>query len=99
MCGRYTLATPDLGGLRGRFPLHESLEVRRRFNVAPGDDVLAVIRRGEDGAEAEGAYLRWGLVPFWARIRARSPPRRSTPAPRRSPSGRPIATPSSAAAA
>ena len=37
-----------------------------RFNVAPGDDVLAVIRRGEDGAEAEGTYLRWGLVPFWA---------------------------------
>ncbi len=66
MCGRYTLATPDLGGLRGRFALRESLEVRRRFNVAPGDDVLAVIRRGEDGAEPEGALLRWGLVPFWA---------------------------------
>ena len=66
MCGRYTLATPDLGGLRGRFGLRESLEVRQRFNVAPGDDVLAVIRRGEDGAEPEGAFLRWGLVPFWA---------------------------------
>ena len=66
MCGRYTLATPDLGQLRARFALRESLEVRPRFNVAPGDDVLAVIRRGEDGAEAEGAYLRWGLVPFWA---------------------------------
>jgi len=66
MCGRYTLATPDLGGLRGRFPLRETLEVRRRFNIAPGDDVLAVIRRGEDGAEPEGALLRWGLVPHWA---------------------------------
>jgi putative SOS response-associated peptidase YedK len=66
MCGRYTLATPDLGRLRGRFALPESLEVRRRFNVAPGDDVLAVIRRGEDGAAPEGTYLRWGLVPFWA---------------------------------
>ena len=66
MCGRYTLATPDLGQLRARFALRESLAVRPRFNVAPGDDVLAVIRRGEDGAEAEGAYLRWGLVPFWA---------------------------------
>jgi putative SOS response-associated peptidase YedK len=65
MCGRYTLATPDLGGLRGRFPLAETLELRRRFNVAPGDDVLAVIRRGEDGAAA-ATYLRWGLVPFWA---------------------------------
>ena len=69
MCGRYTLATPDLGRLRERFPLRETLEVRPRFNVAPGDDVLAVIRRrGEDGAaaDAEGAFLRWGLVPFWA---------------------------------
>jgi putative SOS response-associated peptidase YedK len=66
MCGRYTLATPDLGQLRDRFGLRETLELRRRFNVAPGDDVLAVIRRGEDGAQPEGAYLRWGLVPFWA---------------------------------
>jgi putative SOS response-associated peptidase YedK len=67
MCGRYTLATPDLGQLRARFALRESLEVRRRFNVAPGDDVLAVaaVRRGED-AGPEGTYLRWGLVPFWA---------------------------------
>ena len=65
MCGRYTLATPDLGGLRGRFPLAETLEVRPRFNVAPGDDVLAVVRRGEDGAAA-ATYLRGGLVPFWA---------------------------------
>ena len=66
MCGRYTLATADLGQLRTRFALRESLEVRRRFNVAPGDDVLAVIRRDEEGAETEGTLLRWGLVPFWA---------------------------------
>ena len=65
MCGRYTLATPDLGALRTRFGLRESLAVRRRFNVAPGDDVLAVVQRGEE-ATPEGALLRWGLVPFWA---------------------------------
>lgn len=66
MCGRYTLATPDPGQLRTRFALRESLEVRPRFNVAPGDDVLAVILRDEDGVAPEGTYLRWGLVPFWA---------------------------------
>jgi putative SOS response-associated peptidase YedK len=66
MCGRYTLASPDLGGLQRRLGLRETLEVRPRFNVAPGDDVLAVIQRDEDGAEAEGTFLRWGLVPFWA---------------------------------
>ncbi len=65
MCGRYTLATPDLGQLRARFPIGETLAVRRRYNVAPGDDVLAVIRDGEQ-RDPEGALLRWGLVPFWA---------------------------------
>lgn len=66
MCGRYTLATPDPGALRTRFALRESLQVRRRFNVAPGDDVLAVAASAEDGAAPQGTYLRWGLVPFWA---------------------------------
>ena len=65
MCGRYTLAGPNPAQLRARYPIGERLEVRRRYNVAPGDDVLAVVRRGQD-AEPEGALLRWGLVPFWA---------------------------------
>jgi putative SOS response-associated peptidase YedK len=65
MCGRYTLAGPNPAQLRARYPIGEQLEVRRRYNVAPGDDVLAVVRRGEDAAP-EGALLRWGLVPFWA---------------------------------
>ena len=64
MCGRYTLATPDPSQLRVRWPVGERLEVRRRYNVAPGDDVLAVLRP-RDG-EPRGALLRWGLVPFWA---------------------------------
>ena len=42
MCGRYTLAAPDPAAIRDRFPIGESIEVRQRFNVAPGDDVLAV---------------------------------------------------------
>ena len=64
MCGRYTLATPDPSQLRARWPIGERLEVRRRYNVAPGDDVLAVVRPRE--GEPEGALLRWGLVPYWA---------------------------------
>jgi putative SOS response-associated peptidase YedK len=63
MCGRYTLASTMPGELRRRFPLGESVEIRRRFNVAPGDDVLAVVMR-EGGPT--GALLRWGLVPPWA---------------------------------
>jgi putative SOS response-associated peptidase YedK len=65
MCGRYSLATPAQNDLRGRFGLSESLEVRQRFNVAPGDDVVAVTTSKE--GEPRGELLRWGLVPFWAR--------------------------------
>lgn len=64
MCGRYTLATPDPAQLRARFPIGESVEVRRRFNVAPTDEVLAV-NTDRDGHPC-GALLRWGLVPSWA---------------------------------
>jgi putative SOS response-associated peptidase YedK len=63
MCGRFTLATPDPSQIRARFPIGERLEVRRRYNVAPGDDVLAVVQRA---AQPEGVLLRWGLVPHWA---------------------------------
>jgi putative SOS response-associated peptidase YedK len=65
VCGRYTLAGPDPSVLRGRFPLGESVQIERRYNVAPGDDVVGVIRRREH--EPEGTLLRWGLVPHWAK--------------------------------
>jgi putative SOS response-associated peptidase YedK len=63
MCGRFTLAQTDPSQLRARFPVGERLEIRRRFNVAPGDDVLAVVRREESHPQA--TLLRWGLVPYW----------------------------------
>jgi putative SOS response-associated peptidase YedK len=64
MCGRYTLAQSNPAEVRARFGLAESVEVRRRYNVAPGDEVLAVTtdREGQPRADA----LRWGLVPSWA---------------------------------
>jgi putative SOS response-associated peptidase YedK len=65
VCGRYTLAAPNPAEVRGRFPIGESIEVRRRFNVAPGDQVLAVTT-DRDG-NPRGELLRWGLVPSWAK--------------------------------
>jgi putative SOS response-associated peptidase YedK len=65
VCGRYSLATPAGNDLRARFGLGEALEVRQRFNVAPGDDIVAVTTT-KDG-EPRGDLLRWGLVPFWAK--------------------------------
>jgi putative SOS response-associated peptidase YedK len=65
MCGRYSLAMPDPGSLRTRFPIGESVEVRTRYNVAPGDEVLAVTTDRE--GQPRGELLRWGLVPSWAK--------------------------------
>jgi putative SOS response-associated peptidase YedK len=64
MCGRYTLATPNPADVRARFPIGEAVDVRRRFNVAPGDDVLAVTTDREGAPRGE--LLRWGLLPSWA---------------------------------
>lgn len=65
MCGRYTLTTPDPAAIRDRFPVGEAVEVHQRFNVAPGDDVLAVTT--DRVGEPRGELLRWGLVPSWSK--------------------------------
>jgi putative SOS response-associated peptidase YedK len=67
MCGRYTLATPNPGDVRARFPIGEAIEVRQRYNVAPGDEVIAVTTDREGAPR--GDLLRWGLVPSWAKSR------------------------------
>jgi putative SOS response-associated peptidase YedK len=64
VCGRYTLATPSPADIRARFPVGESVEIKQRFNVAPGDEVLAVTTSRE--GEPRGELLKWGLVPSWA---------------------------------
>ena len=65
MCGRFTLAGVNPAELRARFPIGESVEIRERFNVAPGDDILTVTTTKE--GEPRGELLRWGLVPYWAK--------------------------------
>ncbi|MGW5330313.1 SOS response-associated peptidase [Streptomyces sp. NPDC004014] len=75
MCGRYvsTRRPQDLAQLFhvGEWPVTEVLAPS--WNVAPTDDVWAVLERtprGDDGATApsrELRPLRWGLVPSWAK--------------------------------
>jgi putative SOS response-associated peptidase YedK len=65
VCGRYSLAGPNPARLRERFQLGEDVPVRRRYNVAPGDDILAVTTSREGARRPD--ILRWGLVPFWAK--------------------------------
>lgn len=64
MCGRYSLATPGPGTVRERFALAPDTVVERRFNIAPGQHVLAVTTDREGTPRAD--TLRWGLVPYWA---------------------------------
>jgi putative SOS response-associated peptidase YedK len=64
VCGRYTLASPNPAQVRARFPVGEAVEIRRRYNVAPGDQVLAVTTDREGAPRGE--LLKWGLVPSWA---------------------------------
>lgn len=63
MCGRYTLTTPT-GVLAEEFDLTGPLpEVPPRYNVAPAQEVAAVLTNG-GGRHLE--MLRWGLIPPWA---------------------------------
>jgi putative SOS response-associated peptidase YedK len=64
VCGRYSLATPNPAEVRTRFPIGEAVEIRRRYNIAPGDHVVAVTTDRE--GQPRGELLRWGLVPSWA---------------------------------
>ena len=64
MCARFTLATNDRT-IQLRFhAILEGLALTERYNTAPTQNVLAIIER--DGAHRAG-FLRWGLVPSWAK--------------------------------
>jgi putative SOS response-associated peptidase YedK len=63
MCGRFTLtSTPE--ALAERFGLGAPPSAAPRFNIAPGQEVLAVRARSDGKRCAEP--LRWGLVPPWS---------------------------------
>lgn len=63
MCGRFTLATSG-AQLAEQFQLAEAPQLAPRYNIAP-TQAVAVVRAG--GAGRELAWLRWGLVPVWAK--------------------------------
>jgi len=68
MCGRYTnTAGPEELNDRFRVPIAGEVGTRR-FNVAPTEEVLAIVApkgdRSEIGQQAQ--LLRWGLIPSWA---------------------------------
>ena len=64
MCGRFTLtSTPEQ--LAERFGLDGPPQTAPRYNIAPGQEVLA-IRVASGTSKRVAVYPRWGLVPSWA---------------------------------
>lgn len=63
MCGRYTLRV-SASEVARQFLLFDLPPLPPRFNIAPSQPVAAV--RMADGRR-ELAWLRWGLVPSWAK--------------------------------
>jgi putative SOS response-associated peptidase YedK len=64
MCGRFTLSA-NAQRLREFFPLFEIPETVPRFNIAPTQAALAVTQA--ENAKPRAAWLRWGLIPSWAK--------------------------------
>jgi putative SOS response-associated peptidase YedK len=64
VCGRYTLASSGQLELGSRFGLRESLIAEPRFNICPGEAILAIVE-GSEGPAA--TRMSWGLVPHWAK--------------------------------
>ena len=63
MCGRYSLVT-DISELQERFDFDGSELIHvPRYNIAPSQMALAVT----NGSERRGSYMRWGLIPSWAK--------------------------------
>ncbi len=65
MCGRFTLFAPA-DEIARRFQVANRFpdSYYPRYNIAPTQPVLAVI---SDGKQNRIGYLRWGLIPPWAK--------------------------------
>jgi len=64
MCGRFSLQRPiEEMKERFRFELEEERMVPR-YNIAPTQSVLTVV---ETEKGRFGKWMRWGLIPFWAK--------------------------------
>ena len=68
MCGRFTLTAPA-ETIRAHFGLAETEHagvLEPRYNIAPSQEV-PVVFQPEAGADHAMQFMRWGLVPRWAR--------------------------------
>ncbi|KPV45284.1 SOS response-associated peptidase [Alicyclobacillus ferrooxydans] len=65
MCGRFSLAYEDWGEMLDYFGVENAIFTEPpRYNVAPGQDVAAVIGRPD---KRRIGMLKWGLIPSFAK--------------------------------
>jgi len=65
MCGRYRL-TRHKEVLEKHFGVEIEGDMPPRYNIAPSQPVAA-IRQSSRGPERRFAWMKWGLVPYWAK--------------------------------
>lgn len=67
MCGRFTLAA-ELDQIEQRFSFRMTdVAFTPHYNIAPSQPVLSVMN---DGKANRAGFLRWGLIPSWAKDEA-----------------------------
>ncbi len=64
MCGRFSLGA-SATTLAAQFGLFEAPTWAPRYNIAPSQEVLTILRT-PDRPESHVALRRWGLIPMWA---------------------------------
>jgi putative SOS response-associated peptidase YedK len=71
MCGRINLTSaPHV--LAERFYLDVEPDLEPRWNIAPGQEITAVIT-GAEGSRRQARSFAWGLVPAWSRAPDQGP--------------------------
>ncbi len=66
MCGRYSLTSPT-EAVRRLFDFPERPNLAVRVNIAPSQEVAAVRLAEAETVTRQFVWLRWGLIPSWAK--------------------------------
>ena len=71
MCGRFVLISPS-GSLAEKFGLSEEPALEPRYNIAP-TQLVAIVRLRPKDLERKLVFVKWGLIPSWAKDRSIGP--------------------------